>query len=97
VTALAAIAWIASSDLTAAQSRLFSCPHARVVELTVNGPNSVSANPIERIAVLGLRPATTSPEEFAGIQRHAWWTPEGVGLCAFAVKVRPLHAFGPPW
>jgi hypothetical protein len=47
VIALTAVAWIASSEFAAAQSRLFSCPHARVVELTVNGPNSVSANPID--------------------------------------------------
>ena len=37
--AFTAIAWIVSSELAAAQSRLFSCPHARVVELTVNGAN----------------------------------------------------------
>lgn len=47
LTVFAAIAWIASGDPAAAQSRLFSCPHARVVELTVTGPNSVSANPID--------------------------------------------------
>jgi len=47
LTALIGIAWIASSEIAAAQSRLFSCPHARVVELTVTGPNTVSANPID--------------------------------------------------
>jgi hypothetical protein len=36
-----------SSEPAAAQSRLFSCPHARVVELTVTGANTVSANPID--------------------------------------------------
>ena len=45
--ALALVTWLASSEFAAAQSRLFSCPHARVVELTVNGPNSVSADPID--------------------------------------------------
>ncbi|MBI5321477.1 SH3 domain-containing protein [Bradyrhizobium sp.] len=47
LTALIGIAWIASGDPAGAQSRLFSCPHARVVELTVTGPNTVSANPID--------------------------------------------------
>lgn len=47
LTAFIAIAWIASGESAAAQSRLFSCPHARVVELTVTGPNTVSANPID--------------------------------------------------
>lgn len=41
------LASLASIEPAAAQSRLFSCPHARVVELTVTGPNSVSANPID--------------------------------------------------
>ena len=39
--------WIASGDVAAAQSRLFSCAHARYVELTVTGPDTVSANPID--------------------------------------------------
>jgi hypothetical protein len=47
VVACTTIAWLASGDPAAAQSRLFSCPHARVVELTVNGPNSVSADPVD--------------------------------------------------
>lgn len=47
LTALIGIAWFASNEPAAAQSRLFSCPHARVVELTVTGPNTVSANPID--------------------------------------------------
>lgn len=42
-----AIAWLGSSDLAAAQSRLFACPHARTIELTVTGPNTVSADPID--------------------------------------------------
>lgn len=41
------LASLASIEPAAAQSRLFSCPHARVVELTVTGPNTVSANPID--------------------------------------------------
>jgi len=45
--ALTAIASIASSELAAAQSRLFSCPHARYVELTVTGANTVSAKLID--------------------------------------------------
>ena len=39
--------WNASVETAAAQSRLFSCPHARAIELTVTGPNSISASPID--------------------------------------------------
>ena len=45
--ATAGIVCIASIDNAAAQSRLFSCPHGRVLEVTVTGPNSISAGPIE--------------------------------------------------
>jgi len=44
---VAALMLLALADIAAAQARLFSCPHARVVELTVTGPNSVSAAPID--------------------------------------------------
>jgi hypothetical protein len=46
-TAIAAICGFASTEFAAAQSRLFSCPHARVVELTVSGSNSITAAPID--------------------------------------------------
>jgi hypothetical protein len=36
--------WAASSKMANAQSRLFSCPHARIIELTVKGPDSISAD-----------------------------------------------------
>jgi len=45
--AAGAISSLASIEVAAAQSRLFSCPHARVVELKVTGPNSLSASPID--------------------------------------------------
>ena len=35
---------IAASDMASAQSRLFSCPHARIIELTVKGPDTISAD-----------------------------------------------------
>lgn len=42
--ASASMLWAASSDAAIAQSRLFSCPHGRVVELTVKGPDAISAD-----------------------------------------------------
>ena len=30
--------------MASAQSRLFSCPHARIIELTVKGPDTISAD-----------------------------------------------------
>ena len=47
ILAAAAMAWCASVETAAAQKRLFSCPHARFVELTVTGPNTISADPID--------------------------------------------------
>ena len=38
------IAWAGSIDIAAAQSRLFACPHARIIELTVKGLDSVFAD-----------------------------------------------------
>jgi hypothetical protein len=45
--AITAICGLATSEAAVAQSRLFSCPHARVLELTVVGPNSITADPID--------------------------------------------------
>lgn len=41
------IASSASIETAAAQSRLFSCPHARVLDVTITGPDTISAGPIE--------------------------------------------------
>lgn len=41
------IALGASIEIAAAQSRLFSCPHARVLDVTITGPDTISAGPIE--------------------------------------------------
>jgi len=47
------IAWLIAAFITAlsiagagAQSRLYSCPHAQVLELTVTGPDSLKADPV---------------------------------------------------
>jgi hypothetical protein len=45
--AIAGIIGLASTDFAAAQSRFYSCPHARTLELTVIGPNAISADPID--------------------------------------------------
>ena len=44
LVAAAALMWSASIETAAAQSRLFSCPHARIIELTVTGPGTISAD-----------------------------------------------------
>lgn len=43
-----AIVLMASSDMARAQSRLFSCPHARIIELTVKCPGVISADRDDR-------------------------------------------------
>ena len=62
-----AAAWMlfAFADLAAAQSRLFSCPHARVLELTVTGPNSISADPIDNGKPMRMNQDPRNPLRFS--------------------------------
>ena len=61
------VAWMlfAFTDLAAAQSRLFSCPHARVLELTVTGPNSISADPIDNGKPMRMTQDPRNPLRFS--------------------------------
>lgn len=45
--AIAGAVILATSEPAAAETRLFTCPHARILELTVIGPNAISAAPID--------------------------------------------------
>lgn len=56
-----AILWAASSEMAGAQSRLFSCPHARIIELTVAGPDTLSADrDVGKPVILKRDPANPS-------------------------------------
>ncbi len=53
--------WTASGDVASAQSRLFSCPHARIIELTVKGPDTISADrDVGKPVILKRDPANPS-------------------------------------
>lgn len=73
--ALTAIAWLASTDLASAQSRLFSCPHARIIELTVKGPDAVYADRDEGKPVM-LKRDPANPLRFANGKFVVTLTPD---------------------
>lgn len=53
--------WAASAETASAQSRLFSCPHARIIELTVKGPDTISADrDVGKPVILKRDPANPS-------------------------------------
>lgn len=45
--AMVSLTWFSSTGMASAQQRMFACPHARFVVLTVTGPNTLSADPID--------------------------------------------------
>jgi len=58
------ILWVATSDVASAQSRLFSCPHGRIIELTVTGPGTISADrDVGKPVILKRDPA--NPQRFS--------------------------------
>jgi hypothetical protein len=61
LVASAALLWAASCEMASAQSRLFSCPHARIIELTVTGPDTISADrDVGKPVILKRDPANPS-------------------------------------
>lgn len=73
--AFIAIAWLGSTDLASAQSRLFSCPHARIIELTVKGPDAVYADRDEGKPVM-LKRDPANPLRFANGKFVVTLTPD---------------------
>ena len=53
--------WAASGEMASAQSRLFSCPHARSIELTVKGTDTISDDrDVGKSVILKRDPANPS-------------------------------------
>jgi hypothetical protein len=93
----ALLAWCASAALANAQTRTFICGHGRAITVTVTGPNSISAGPIDG-ARMAMRKVGPQPFQFANGDYGVTITPDqnqatveipdyGTTVCRFRPQV----------